>query len=84
MPTLNEVRQSSISERVVSEVWKVRIGRCVTPSEEVSPKKPSMVTSGPAPLWSRMDKKTIVLVGQRSVGELTANDTRRVELGAKC
>ena len=27
---------------------------------------------------------TIVLVGQRSVGELAANDTRRVDLGAKC
>lgn len=27
---------------------------------------------------------TIVLVGQHSVGELTANDTRRVKLGAKC
>lgn len=56
MPTLNGCEAVPALRVNCFQVWTVRIGRCVTPSEDVSPKKPSMVTSGPAPLRSRMDQ----------------------------
>jgi hypothetical protein len=53
------------------------------PGQEVSPECPRWQHHGPAPLRGRRGQ-AIVLANQRSVGELTAKTTRRVELGAKC
>lgn len=73
---------------MLSGVFRRRFGRTVMastadPGPEVSPDKPVVATPS-AGSAAEPERKAIILAVRCGVGELAANEARRVELGAQC
>ena len=83
MPTLRKWRRCTRSQTHLNRVRAKRTGKCVNSGLRSLTRKSAVETllagSAAGPKWIAS-----VHANQRSVGKLTASDTRRVKLGAKC